>query len=69
VKEQAQWKRDDFEALVRKKIKKIPKVAVRDLPNISSTHLCCCRAPMLLSTVGWLDHRLGWCHDVSSTPC
>jgi hypothetical protein len=54
VKEQAQWKRDDFEALVRKKIKKIPKVAVRDLPNISSTHLCCCRAPMLLSFNRWL---------------
>jgi len=28
MKAQAQWKRGDFEVLVRKKIKKIPKVAV-----------------------------------------
>jgi hypothetical protein len=47
----------------------LTKSAVRDLANLSSTHLCYQLAPMLLSTFGRLDRRLGWCHDVPSTPC
>ena len=32
----------------------LTKSAVRDLANLSSTHLCGRLAPMLLSTFGWL---------------
>ena len=39
----------------------LTKSTVRDLANLPSTHLCCRRAPMLLSTFGWLDRHLGWC--------
>jgi hypothetical protein len=46
----------------------LSKSAVRDLADLSLSHLCYRLAPILLSTFGWLDRHLGLCHDVPSTP-